>query len=221
MIATRGAWRRQVRVGDVILVCDVGGGTTDLSLIAVSEEKGHLALTRLAVGDHILLGGDNMDLALAHGVAVKLKAQGEQLDRWQMNSLTHACRGAKEALLSVTEVSAAPVVVASRGAQLVGSSLRTELTGDEVKRTLVEGFFPEVDASARPATRARSALSHLGLPYAADAGITRHLAAFLRQQAGATKNGPRVVRSLPRLGNRRRALAAGCQQGRASDISPC
>ena len=181
-----GAWRKQVRVGDVILVVDVGGGTTDLSLIAVTERDGALELKRVAVGDHILLGGDNMDLALAHVVRSKLSATGTSLDLAQVQSLTHACRHAKEALLADPSIKAVPVVVPSRGSRLIGGTLRTELTRDEVTRTLVDGFFPEVPASARPASRARGALTQLGLPYAQDAAVTRHLAAFLGRQTGAT-----------------------------------
>ncbi|MDQ2696895.1 MAG: Hsp70 family protein [Pseudomonadota bacterium] len=184
--ASQGGWRKQVKVGDVILVVDVGGGTTDLSLMAVTERDGSLELTRIAVGDHILLGGDNMDLALAHGVRARLAAEGKTLDLWQLQALTHGCRAAKETLLSDPSVGVVPVVVPSRGSRLIGGSLRTELTGEEVTRTLVEGFFPSVEACARPASRARTALTQLGLPYAQDAGITRHLAAFLARQVQAT-----------------------------------
>src|SRR5436853_382280 len=93
-------WRKQVEVGDVVLVCDLGGGTTDLTLIAVSEEEGNLVLTRVAVGDHILLGGDNMDLALAHAAAQQFTAKGIKLDAGQMQMLWHSCRLAKEMLFS-------------------------------------------------------------------------------------------------------------------------
>ncbi|MCB1776283.1 MAG: Hsp70 family protein, partial [Candidatus Competibacteraceae bacterium] len=188
VLATRGAWRKQVRVGDIILVIDLGGGTTDFSLIAVTERDGSLDLVRVAVGDHILLGGDNMDLALAHAVRAKLAEQGTQLDAWQLQGLTHGCRSAKETLLSDASVDAAPVVVPSRGSRLIGGTLRTELTRDEVTRTLVEGFFPMVEAAARPATRARAALTKLGLPYAQDAALSRHLAAFLGRQVDATRD---------------------------------
>jgi hypothetical protein len=181
-----GAWRNQVRVGDIILVIDVGGGTTDLSLIAVTERQGALELTRVAVGEHILLGGDNMDLALAHVVKGKLTAEGKSLDPWQVQALTHGCRHAKETLLMDDTLAAVPVVVPSRGTRLIGGSIRTELTREEVRRTLVEGFFPEVPASARPAARSRAALTKLGLPYAQDPAVTRHLAAFLGMQTGAT-----------------------------------
>nr|WP_205195469.1 Hsp70 family protein [Burkholderia sp. Ax-1720] len=180
-----GGWRKDVKVGDIILVVDVGGGTTDLSLIAVVEREGNLELHRVAVGEHILLGGDNMDLALAHVVARKLAAQGTQADPWQLRALTYACRGAKETLLSDRSVDTVPLVVPSRGSKLIGGSIRTELTRAELTQILLEGFFPQVEASARPAVRTRAGLTQLGLPYAQDAGITRHLAAFLGKQVGA------------------------------------
>ncbi|HRD65214.1 MAG TPA: Hsp70 family protein [Candidatus Competibacter sp.] len=188
ILAARGEWRKQVRVGDIILVIDLGGGTADFSLIAVTERDGSLELVRVAVGDHILLGGDNMDLALAHAVRAKLAEQGTQLDPWQLQGLTHGCRSAKEILLGDAAVEAVPVVVPSRGSKLIGGTLRTELTRDEVTRNLVEGFFPWVEASARPASRARAALTKLGLPYAQDPAMTRHLAAFLARQVGATRD---------------------------------
>jgi len=181
-----GRWRDQLKVGDIILVVDIGGGTTDLSLIAAVERDGNLEPHRVAVGDHILLGGDNMDLTLAHVVAAKLAGQDIRLDAWQLRALTHACRGAKEALLGHAETEVVPVVVPSRGSKLIGGSIRTELTREEIGRTVLEGFFPSVDSSARPLSRARTALTQLGLPYAQDTAITRHLAAFLGRQLGAT-----------------------------------
>ncbi len=184
--ASAGAWRRQVERGDVILVVDIGGGTTDFSLIAVLERDGELELQRVAVGDHILLGGDNMDLALAYGVARKLAADGRQLDPWQLRALAHACRAAKERLLGDPDTQSVPVVVPSRGSKLVGGSIRSEVTRDEIVQLLVEGFFPQVAVSDRPQGRARGALTQLGLPYAQDAAVTRHLAAFLGRQLAAT-----------------------------------
>lgn len=183
--ASRGGWRKQVRPGDVILVVDVGGGTSDFSLIAVTERDGNLELQRVAVGDHILLGGDNMDLALAHVVARKLAAAGTTLDAWQLRALTHGCRVAKEALLGDEAAPSQPIVVPSRGSKLIGGSVRTELTRDEVSATILEGFFPSVEATARPQSRVRAGLAQLGLPYAQDAAVTRHLAAFLARQRGA------------------------------------
>ena len=188
ILAARGEWRKQVRVGDIILVIDLGGGTADFSLIAVTERDGSLELVRVAVGDHILLGGDNMDLALAHAVRAKLAVQGTQIDPWQLQALTHGCRNAKETLLGDATVETVPVVVPSRGSKLIGGTLRTELTRAEVTQNLVEGFFPVVEAAARPASRARAALTKIGLPYAQDAAMTRHLAAFLGRQVGATRN---------------------------------
>jgi hypothetical protein len=183
---SEGRWRKEVKPGDVILVVDVGGGTSDFSLIAVLERDGVLEPHRIAVGDHILLGGDNMDLALAHLVARKLAANGTQLDAWQMRALTYGCRSAKEKLLADETVATWPIVVPSRGSKLIGGSIRTELTRDEVTTFILDGFFPQVDAAARPAVRTRAGLTQLGLPYAQDAGVTRHLAAFLARQVGAT-----------------------------------
>ncbi len=181
-------WRDQVSLGDIILVVDIGGGTTDLSLMAVTEQDGNLELQRVAVGDHILLGGDNMDLALAYSIRAKLAADGKQLEGWQVQGITQACRSAKEQLLSDQSLEAVPIVVPSRGTSLVGGSLRTELTRDEVENALVQGFFPEVAISDHPIARARGALTSVGLPYAQDAAITRHLASFLSRQANATDN---------------------------------
>jgi molecular chaperone DnaK (HSP70) len=188
-------WRKLLNVGDVILVVDVGGGTTDFSLIAVGQEGGALSLSRVAVGDHILLGGDNMDLALAYRVKQKIErplgardsteATGKTLDSWQLTALTHACRSAKEELLTRDDLEALPIVVPSRGSKLIGGSIRAELTRDEVRELVLDGFFPSVESTARPVFRARVGLTQLGLPYAQDAGVTRHLAAFLGKQAGA------------------------------------
>ncbi len=183
---SEGRWRKEVKPGDIILVVDVGGGTSDFSLIAVLERDGVLEPHRIAVGDHILLGGDNMDLALAHLLARKLAANGSQLDAWQLRALTYGCRAAKEALLADASAESWPIVVPSRGSKLIGGSIRTELTRAEVTTFILDGFFPAVEASARPAVRTRAGLTQLGLPYAQDAGITRHLAAFLGRQLGAT-----------------------------------
>ncbi len=182
---SRGDWRNQTRCGDIILVIDIGGGTTDLSLIAVTQQNGNLELSRVAVGDHILLGGDNMDLALAYAVKAKLEQQGQRLQPWQVQALTHGCREAKEKLFSQPELDTLPLVIANRGSSLVGGSLRSELTREELNRVLVEGFFPFVAASDRPISRPRSGLRSAGLPYAQDAAVTRHLAAFLSKQQNA------------------------------------
>jgi molecular chaperone DnaK (HSP70) len=176
-------WRKQVAPGDRVLVVDLGGGTTDFSAIDVRDEDGELELVRVAVGDHILLGGDNMDLALAHSVRVRLEEEGVALDTWQMNALTHVARSAKERLLGDPECRSVPVVVPKRGAKLVGGSIRTEVDRDTLSRLIVEGFFPQVAASERPKARSRVGLTQFGLPYASDPAITKHLASFLAKQA--------------------------------------
>ena len=182
---THGAWREMLKVGDVILVVDVGGGTTDLSLIAVHERDGALQLERVAVGEHILLGGDNMDLALGYTVKAKLEAAGKELDDWQVRAITQSCRTAKEILLA-GKAETVPIVVPSRGSKLIGGSLRAELTLADIEAVVLQGFFPDVAVDSKPKTRGRSALTQLGLPYAQDAAITRHLAAFLSRQVRAT-----------------------------------
>lgn len=179
-------WRSQVTCGDIILVIDVGGGTTDLSLIAVTEKEGNLELIRVAVGDHILLGGDNMDLALAYTVKAKLEKEGKRIEPWQLQALTHSCRDAKEKIFNNVTVDTIPIVVASRGSSLMSGNLRTELTREEVTNVLVEGFFPKVAITDRPANQTRGGLRASGLPYAQDAAISRHLAAFLAKQQNAT-----------------------------------
>jgi hypothetical protein len=185
------AWRKAVRPGDLVLVVDVGGGTTDFSLIAVVDRGGELGLERVAVGDHILLGGDNMDLALAHALGEKLAREGRQLDRWQQVALAQAARQAKEALFADESLRSAPVAIPGRGSSLVGGAIRAELLREELLATLVDGFFPRVEVSARPAAPRRAGLTTLGLPYAAEPGVTRHLAAFLsRHRASLGADAP-------------------------------
>ena len=184
---TKGDWRKHAKMGDVILVIDVGGGTTDLSLIAVTAKDGILDLTRVAVGEHILLGGDNMDLALAYTVKAKIEKDGKRLEPWQVQALTHSCRDAKEKIFS-SDVISVPLVVPNRGSSLIDGALRSELTRDEVNSVLIEGFLPKVSVSERPISRPRGGLQTKGLPYAQDAGITRHLAAFLAKQQNAVND---------------------------------
>jgi len=178
-------WRKALKPGDVLLVVDVGGGTSDFSLIGVAEANGELSLERLAVGDHILLGGDNMDLALAYALAEKLKAAGKTLDTWQLAALTQGCRAAKEALYADPSLAKAPITIAGRGSSLIGGAVKTELERGELERLLTDGFFPRVAVNEAPAQARRSGLAQVGLPYAQDAGVTRHLAAFLSRQAAS------------------------------------
>lgn len=173
-------WREAVSLGDSLLVCDVGGGTTDFSLVLVGEEEGALVLERVAVGDHLLLGGDNMDLALAFNVRAKLLGEGKRLDARQFQSLVAACREAKEKLLAADAPESMPIVILGQSRKLIGGTLRVELSRAEVVQLLVEGFFPQIDADAPVEEASASGLSELGLPFVADSAISRHLASFLR-----------------------------------------
>jgi hypothetical protein len=176
-------WRRSLRVGDLLLVCDIGGGTTDFSLILVGEHDGDLTLERVAIGDHILLGGDNMDLALARVVQQRLEHDGPRIDTWQLQRLWHQCRVGKETLFAHPDQEAYPVTILGKGTRLIGGTIRGELRRDDVNTVLLDGFFPAVAADAMPARRRAAGLQELGLPYAADPAVTRHLARFLSRQA--------------------------------------
>jgi molecular chaperone DnaK (HSP70) len=180
---SKDTWRDQVEIGDVIMVCDVGGGTTDLSLIAVSEEQGQLVLTRMAVGDHILLGGDNMDLALAHQAAASFAAKGVKLDPGQMHMLWHSCRLAKETLFTNLDAASTQVTVLGRGSRVIGGTLKTELSRADVEKVLIEGFFPHCPADAQPQRQRSVGFQEIGLPYAADPAVSKHLAWFLARNA--------------------------------------
>jgi len=189
-------WRQRVRVGSLILVVDIGGGTTDFTLIAVTEHAGELALDRVAVGEHILLGGDNIDLALAGSVSQRLAEKGTRLDSRQFQTLWGNCRIVKEKLLEPgSKVREQPVTILGKGSGLVGGTIKATLNRDDIVRVLGEGFLPPVASTDMPERQRRAGLQEIGLPYAADPAITRHLARFLRQQAatvehGAVRRGP-------------------------------
>jgi len=173
-------WRDLLTVGDTVLVCDVGGGTTDLTLVGVGEEDGALVLNRVAVGNHLLVGGDNMDLTLAHFVAGRFAEKGVQLDPWQSVALWHSCRNAKEALLSPDGEEKHPISVLGRGTRLIGGTVSVEVERSAVGELLVDGFFPRCKLTDRPARRRVSGFQEIGLPFESDTGVTRHLAAFLQ-----------------------------------------
>jgi molecular chaperone DnaK (HSP70) len=180
-LAARGdGWRADLKPGDVVLVCDIGGGTSDFSLIEVADEGGNLGLERVAVGDHILLGGDNMDLALAATVQRQL---GRELDAIQQRALVYACRRAKESLLGESAPDKAQIAVLGRGSKLIGGTLKTEVTRAQAEELLVDGFFPKVASDAKTARRRTAGLREMGLPYAHDPAVTRHLAEFLARFA--------------------------------------
>ncbi len=179
-------WRNKVKPGDVILVCDIGGGTTDFSLIKVVDEQGDLGLERVAVGRHILLGGDNMDLALAHFAAAKFSSEkGTTLDAYQLSGLAHAARQAKEVLLSGSDAPPQKLTVLGRGSGVIAKTISVEIARDEYVSTVLDGFFPLCRMDDKPLEAKRSGLRTFGLNYEADPAVTRHLAAFVAKHCGA------------------------------------
>jgi molecular chaperone DnaK (HSP70) len=175
--------RRQARtlLHDIrlLLVCDVGGGTTDLSLIRVNvDREGELALTRVGVGDHLMLGGDNVDLALAHIAEHRIVGEGRKLNAAALSQLIQQTRRAKETLLSQQPPDSAKVTILGSGARLVGGARSCELGREEVRALALEGFFPQTDFRERP-DRRRSAVVEFGLPYAADPAVSKHIAEFI------------------------------------------
>lgn len=183
-------WRSQVSPGETILVCDIGGGTSDFSLISVDEnDLGELALNRVSVGEHLLLGGDNMDLALAHLMSQKLEQEnpGTQLDASQFQSLIHSARKAKEAMLSDETCESYPVAVVGSGSSLFSSSLTTTLLRTEAISLIEEGFFPLSRREELPQEK-HVGLQEIGLQYEADPAITKHLSAFLNSSYSVLKS---------------------------------
>ena len=184
--STSHGWRDMVTKGDLVLVCDVGGGTTDFSLIKISEEQGELSLERIAVGEHLLVGGDNMDLALAYSISRQMADKGTRLDAWQMRGLWHSCRNAKEQLLSDPDAQEYPVTVLGRGSGLIGGTVKTVLSRDAVEKVLLDGFFPVCERTTRPVSSQKTGIREMGLAYASDPAVTHHLAKFLQQNNGET-----------------------------------
>lgn len=176
-------WREMVKPGDSLLVCDVGGGTADFSLIAVLEQNGELVLSRIAVGEHILLGGDNIDLALAYRARSRLAPANQQLDPWQMGILTYLAQSAKERLLSDPSLASYTITIPTRGANLFAAPIEASIKREDIDEIVLGGFFPEVERTATPLQKKGASLSEFGLPYASDPAITKHLAAFLAKSA--------------------------------------
>ena len=172
-------WRDAVAPGDVILVCDVGGGTADFSLIAVTDAGGNLELERISVGEHILLGGDNMDLALAYTLQAGLEAEGKTLDAWQFQALVHAASYAKITLFEDAALPEAPIAIPSRGSSLFAKTIATALDRASLSRVILDGFFAQTAVDDLPREARRAGLQEFGLPYASDPVISKHLARFL------------------------------------------
>ncbi len=188
-------WRDQLSAEEVILVIDVGGGTTDFSLIKVEDEEGNLVLRRIAVGDHILIGGDNIDLMLAHTLQQRLLDGGQRLESWQMQALVHSCRNAKEKLLSDQNLNEISVSIPGRSSNIFANTVSEILTKQDVERIMLQGFFPEIDIKDHPKSAPRTGLSRFALTYAQEPAVTRHLALFLSKQASQEQNfiAPNVV----------------------------
>ena len=173
-------WRDQVEKGDLVLVCDIGGGTSDFSLIEVNEgEDGLLNLERVAVGNHLLVGGDNLDLTLSYFLAAKLREKKQKLDTWQMRGLVHSCRKAKEALFSSEGPDEYPVTVLGRGSSLIKGTIKLNLELADVEQVVLDGFFPACSLDDKPAGSSATGMKEFGLSYEADPAITRHLAQFI------------------------------------------
>jgi len=181
----------------LVLICDVGGGTTDLTLIEVAlHDDGEPQLTRIGVGNHLMLGGDNMDLALAHLVEARLpggtagagdvEQAPQRLSAASLSQLVERCRSAKEQLLGAQAPESASITLLGAGSKLIGGARSAQVTRDEVEKIIVDGFFPKVAAHERPG-RPRGAIVEFGLPYATDAAVTRHIAAFLERFAAQSR----------------------------------
>ncbi|WP_372369860.1 Hsp70 family protein [Candidatus Uabimicrobium sp. HlEnr_7] len=175
------SWRNKLQVGDIVLVVDIGGGTSDFCLVSVEERDGNLELNRVAVGNHILLGGDNIDLALAHLVSSKLPKA--KLDPWQSLSLWYSCCEAKEKLFSDPSLAKTNVAILGRSSSLIGGTLKAKLTKEELENIAKNGFFPEVDINNLAIQKHKVGLMQMGLPYATEPAITKHIANFLKQNS--------------------------------------
>src|SRR5271157_6652993 len=186
-------WRAQVRRGDIVLVCDVGGGTADFSLIAISEKDGVLEVERISVGEHILLGGDNMDLALAYTLQAQLEGAGKSIDSWQFLALIHGARNAKVSLLTNLSLEQTPIAIPSRGSSLLAKTKSTKLDRATVEQVILDGFFPLTKVTDLPRESRSAALQEFGLPYAPDPVVSKHLARFLTRSLINVKASPALT----------------------------
>jgi molecular chaperone DnaK (HSP70) len=207
LCANESDWQTKLAGRSLMLVVDVGGGTTDFSLISARDEGRGLVLERLAVGDHLLLGGDNIDVALARLIEPRL---GGKLDSQRWHALVNLCRTAKEALLSEGASDEMPIRLAGRGSSIVGGTLTGVLTREEVERTVMDGYFPPADADAAPRKLPRAAVQEWGLPFALEPEVPRHLAAFLR------RHGADAAKAVPNEGSGADSLRAATPIGAAA-----
>ena len=178
--ANESTWAQRMDDKQLVLICDVGGGTSDFSILAVQEGRDGLRFNRLAVGDHILLGGDNMDYALGRMIEQRLFGQAGKLETQRWAQLVYQCRQAKETLFGPYSGTHVEITLLGSGSQLIGGVRTAELSRDEMERVIVDGFFPEVALDHAAAERRRTALTEFGLPFEQDPRITSHLARFWR-----------------------------------------
>ncbi|PIE75070.1 MAG: nucleotide-binding protein [Deltaproteobacteria bacterium] len=172
-------WRKIIKSNDLVLVCDIGGGTSDFSLIRVSDDNGELGLERTAVGNHLLVGGDNMDLALVYLLESKLSGAGKKLDKWQKRSLLNKAREAKEFLFDNPSEEKAKIIIHGKGSKLIGNTIQTEILSSELEQIVKNGFFPSCSKNSFPENKRKSGLMEKGLNYESDPAITKHIALFL------------------------------------------
>lgn len=193
LIAHETDWANHVQPNELILVCDVGGGTTDFTLITLREVEGSPRFERIAVGDHLILGGDNIDFALARLIEMQGGKQKPQLsqDRWK--TLCHRCRQAKENILA-GETDREKITLMGEGGRLIAGTLSAELNRENLEQTVVEGFFPLADANTACQTEARKGISELGLPFEQEPAITKHLGWFLERHAADVE---KIMRKRP------------------------
>ena len=180
----------------LLLICDVGGGTTDLTLIKVEHTQAEPKMTRIAVGDHILLGGDNIDLALAHLVESRLQSEQSRLSAADFSQLIEQCRAAKEHLLAEDAPECATITLLGGGSKLIGGSRSTFLTQEDVRRIALDGFFPLTKPEDLPDKR-RSGVVEFGLPYAAEPAVSKHIAAFLNLHKEASQQALQGTGTVP------------------------
>ncbi len=181
-------WQTRVSPGQKILICDIGGGTTDFTLIEVRPENGGgVRFHRIAVGEHLILGGDNLDLALAYHLEKQLLA-GKRLPPRQFTALVRSCQFAKETLLSDKAPEQVTVSIPGGGSSLIGGALQATMSRLDAEQILIDGFFPGVGIDEKPTIR-QSGFQEFGLPYAPDAAITKYLASFLTAHGSREEKG--------------------------------
>ncbi|MCB1180431.1 MAG: Hsp70 family protein [Chlamydiia bacterium] len=178
------SWREILSIDDRILVIDIGGGTTDFTMIGLEEKEGELALIRESVGSHLLLGGDNIDLALGYYLKGKLEKEGHTINSWQLQSLCYEGRQAKEILLGNDSPTTVSITIHSKGSSLIGGTLNTTLSQNEIEELLISDFFPLIALSERTQEQKALAISKIGLPFAKDPRITAHLSTFIARGCG-------------------------------------